>query len=104
MADFSDTFINNTIRLCASCCQEQGIDTAAKKHVESLGWMITDSLCIRHFKRTFKLAGFSDEKIDKMVKDSQEKSKNPPIRDLSENENKILVDWLKEPKPYQKRP
>jgi len=103
MPNFSDTFIGNKIRLCASCCQEQRIDVPMKKHIESLGWMISDGLCVRHFKKTFKTAGFDDDRIQKMVDDKLKNTDNKPPRDLSESENQLLVEWLKNPTPFKEK-
>ena len=92
MLEFTSTFQKDTLHLCSSCEQEQGIDQSPLK---DLGWKLSHGLCRRHSRKFLQMAGLSPDKIDaSMEKLSKNKS---PIADLFAPENQILTNWLKNP-------
>jgi hypothetical protein len=87
MEDFSNQFgEGNLVTICADCQKQQHIDLSK---ISDQGWKPSHGVCPRHFRRTMAMAGIPLEKIKAM--------KQPDTRDLSQPENKPLLDWFLNP-------
>jgi hypothetical protein len=100
MSDYSDMVEPpKTIRLCADCQKEQGIDFQT---IQNLGWVITHGACLRHLIRYYKSFGYTEEKAKETALRSQQTQKmagQKNSRDLSLPDNQSLLQWLKSPTP-----